>query len=238
MLDKHRGILQIKKIGSLSKSIFISRELEIDGDLMQALLAHHFEITAFSLLDFNAIPFDHLPVCDWIFFYSKKAVAFFFEQKPAISFPVKYAAFGPGTAEKIRQYGSSVDFVGNGKATETAPLFIDLAKKQKVLFPRAKQSQQSIQKLLPATIKALDLVIYDNHIRTEFAIPEVDFLILTSPMNVQAYFNRYPYSPNQTIIAIGQTTAKALAKLGINKVVIPPSPSEKAIWVLLKKLIS
>ncbi|MEM9821804.1 MAG: uroporphyrinogen-III synthase [Bacteroidota bacterium] len=219
------------------KRLFISRELASDGFLMKQLLAHDFEVKACSLLEFKAIPFLVVPPCDWIFFYSKNAVAFFLDQQDSLDSNVKLAAFGPGTARALHQRNQATDFVGNGKVEDTASRFTEVALHQTVLFPRALHSLQSIQRRMPATVESIDLIVYSNTIRPNFDLPETDFLVLTSPMNARAYFARYTPTPQQKILAIGPSTAKALLELGIEKVAIAPSPSEASIWDLLQELI-
>ena len=109
------------------------------------------------------------------------------------------------------------------------PLTIKIANGQQVLFPRAVNSKKSIQNILGNQIQSIDLIIYNNAISTKITKREEDFLVFTSPMNAQAYFKKFQLDHFQKVIAIGQTTSKALIELGINDFTISAKPSEKGL---------
>lgn len=213
--------------------IFITRDLEPESPFLTALSGHDFRVTGHSLICFRAVSFDELPATDWIFFYSRKAVAFFFrrikelEVTPAVA--IKWGAIGPATAKALEHWGVTVDFVGDGDPVVTARNFLPVAEGRRVLFPRAAQSRRSVQKALGDQIKSLDLVVYQNAIDEEAPRPEAEILVFTSPLNARAYFeSRQP--PEQTkIVAIGRTTATALRHLGVKEVMIAPEPSEEGL---------
>ena len=81
----------------------------------------------------------------------------------------------------------------------------------------------------------LDLVVYENVVKSHFSIPFCEYLVFTSPLNAKAYFQKYKFKEQQKVIAIGKTTATALKKLGVKKMVIASIPSEQA---LVKKLLT
>ena len=133
------------------------------------------------------------------------------------------AAFGNGTASFLLQKKLKPAFTGTGKPEEVATAFLKIANGQKVLFPRAKNSRQSIRKLLGKNIEAVDLIVYENILRTDFNLNicpfgDFDCLVFTSPMNAEAYFNKKQLIDNQKVIAIGVTTGDALKELGIMKI--------------------
>jgi len=209
-------------------NIFISRELTADSVFLQRLQSAGFEVVGVSLVQFQAILFLHLPQADWVFFYSKQAVHFFFENLQSLPFEWKgkIAAMGEGTAKAVVNKGYLVNFVGNGEPKATAALFLESAAKQKVLFPRASNSRQSIQKLLENQLEAFNLIVYENQPRTDFELPDCDWLVFTSPMNAQAYFQKYPAKAEQKVLAIGTTTAETLKLLGVPEVIIAKEASE------------
>ena len=217
----------------MSKRIFISRNLAADSIFKSRLEPLGYTIWDRSLLQFSAVTFSHLPDCDWIFFYSKNAVHFFFQQLEQLPNSIKYAAFGNGTALALQKLAIQPDFVGNGKKEDTAQAFASFVQGKKVLFPRAKQSQQSIQKLLPEGIKLVDLIVYNNEPLPKIDIPEVDFLVFTSPLNVQTYFSHYSLKKQQVVLAIGQTTANALTNLNISELKVAQHPTEAALVDLI-----
>ena len=212
------------------KRVFISRNLKKDSIFLERLKPPGFVVDGISLIRFELIPFEQFPSSDWIFFYSAKAVHFFFKQLNILNLKldkeVRLAVMGKGTAKALDRMP---DFIGSGVPSLVAKSFLQKANGQRVVFPRAKHSKQSIQKLLEGRLEMLDLVVYDNQIRSIIPILEHDVLVFTSPMNVQAYFQQYKLREYQKIVSIGQTTAKALKERGIEVHVIASNASEEAL---------
>lgn len=217
--------------------LFLSRPLDQHGVFKKALEKTGLEIIGQSLIQFTPIPVVDIPITDWVFFYSKKGVFYFFEalhklapiQQDRLLKSVKWAVMGKGTAKALLQQNITIDFIGNGDPSTTAKNFQLVAHHQTVLFPRAKTSKQSIQKQLKEEISIVDLVVYNNQIKADFHIPFCKYLLFTSPLNVQAYGQKYSIHPDQKIIAIGATTAKALEKMGNSAYEISKEPTEQAM---------
>lgn len=230
------------------KKIFISRDLEEDDSLVKELLENNLLIRGQSLIEFTRLPFTKVPESDWIFFYSKQGIRHYFDglDDPAcwksvrMGMPrklkqLKYATFGKGSAGFLKSYRNiSPDFEGTGKAEATAKAFLKKAKKQKILFVRGKNSLQSVQHLLKEdNIDPIDFVVYDNQPMTSFSVPQCHYLLFTSPLNAQAYYQRYTIKKWQKVFAIGETTAKALLSLGLKNVQVATSPSISAMIELV-----
>lgn len=223
----------------MKSSIFISRELNANSVFLKNLEPSQYTIYGESLLKFTPTPFSSIPPVDWIFFYSKNGVQFFFQQwnKNLIK-NLKFAALGKRTAEVLKQYVDTVHFIGNGKPNETATDFLIVAKNKHVLFPRAKQSRKSVQLLLKKDILVEDLIVYDNQVKPALnkKLGDYDILVFTSPLNVEAYFKLKKYKQEQSIIAIGNTTAKALRDKGIMQINIAKEASEAGLAEAVKKI--
>ncbi|MCB0562526.1 MAG: uroporphyrinogen-III synthase, partial [Phaeodactylibacter sp.] len=54
-------------------------------------------------------------------------------------------------------------------------------------------------------------------------------LVFTSPLNAEVYFGKYALEKEQQVVAIGDTTAAALHRLGVRKVIVAEEPSEKSL---------
>jgi len=195
-----------------------------------------YELVAQSLIEFKAVDFTPPPKTDWIFFYSKNAVRFFLSGLTSNLPPSKYACMGKGTTHLAKAKKLNVQFIGNGKPKATAQQFLQVAEGQSVLFPRANRSKKSIQRLLKNKIEAYDLIVYENEIKKEWEVPDCDILVFTSPLNAKAYFSKYLAKAHQKIIAIGNTTGRALKKLGVKEMSVAKEPSEKGLWEVLSKL--
>lgn len=223
------------------KTIFISRLLKPESDFRASLQGYGLQITARSLLQFEGIDFEKIPDADWIFFYSQKAVTYFCgrvkKNRIDLKAEIKWGAIGPATAKALMEWRGKVHFTGDGDPKNTGKKFGAIARGQRVLFPRAAHSRRSLQKQLAGQIDALDLVVYKNTINPKAERPEADILVFTSPLNAEAYFLGRKISPNQQVVAIGQTTAGALRKLGVRRAIVAAEPSEKGLAKAVLELI-
>lgn len=214
--------------------VFISRSLSPDSVFLRSLSEQGWQIVGESLVEFAPEPFDELPTADWCFFYSQKGVEFFFKQLKLkqIYAPktLRWAAIGQATGDALKGYVPKVHFVGTGEPQSTALLFRPLSEGQRVLFVQASNSRQSVELLLPDSVKKIRLSVYSNRIRTDYiSLPdEVQVLVFTSPLNAQAYLDKIP-NPKQKIVCIGQTTAQKLQEYGITDVLVADSPNEQAL---------
>lgn len=211
------------------KHIFISRNLKKDS-IFQALLEGKAVVEAQSLMEFEGLPVQELPTCDWLFFYSKKGLEFGWPSLKELSPMPQIAVLGTASGEYLQQkFGQAADFVGTGEPVGTAAAFLEWAKEKQVCFVQAQHSRQSVANLLGDKIKAQQLVVYNNIPKSTLKLPVCDILVFTSPMNAQTYYTHYQAKEEQEIIAIGKTTAKALEELGIKNYLIAPAPHERAL---------
>jgi uroporphyrinogen-III synthase len=215
------------------KTIFISRKLTKESVFKKDLKAAGFQIYDRSLIRFSPVAFDTVPSTDWIFFYSKNAVKYFFAGLTSLNQitpqEVRWATIGPATAKVLKKHIGQVDFIGDGNTVETAADFLKVAEGQTVLFPRAEHSRKTVQQLLSKNITDRDLIVYKNVPKKNIRLPNCDLLVFTSPMNVLTYFKNKPLFDDQSVFAIGRTTAKTLVSIGIEEFLIAEEPSEAAL---------
>lgn len=214
----------------MKKSIFITRDLSSSSPLHQ--LGKQYRIQGYSLLDFHTISVDPLPACDWIFFYSQQGVVHFSKQAK-VPKSVKVAAFGARTGIKCQNVGMSVQFIGDGKAETTSRGLALVTRNQTILFITAQTSLRSVQKILGDKPSIIETVVYANLPKEQINVSHADILIFTSPLNAKTYFSGHSLQRDQQVIAIGQTTATALAKLGITQVRVPNEASEDSMVTLI-----
>jgi hydroxymethylbilane synthase len=239
-IDQAKGPIRIQLATPpiKTRTAFITRDLQPGGLFRQQLEKAGWKASGQSLIHFKAAPFERVPAADWIFFYSKRAVAYFFEQLPVpLQQSVKLAAVGPGTAQQLRQQGVAPAFTGSGIPEEAARAFARKAKGQRVLFPQARHSRQSVQKALGQRIQAQTLVVYENEPLQDVPLSRAQVLVFTSPLNVEAYFRQHQLLAGQQAVAIGQPTAEALRFSGIAPE-IAAAPDEEALAQAVLKLAS
>jgi hydroxymethylbilane synthase len=194
--------------------VFISRELKSNDFLKENLEALGHKLSGTSFIEFKAEPFTLEEMqCDWVFFSSKNAVKYFFEQINSLSPNIKIAAVNKGTAFAIQQLGYSPAFIGEGGDLLIIAQDFDATAGAKVLFAKAKHSRRSIQKSLQQK-EIHEVTVYDNFIKTEIQKREESILVFTSPMNVEAYFNAFSLEKHQRLVAIGSPTEEALKAYG------------------------
>ena len=215
------------------KRIFISRKLTSDSPIRKIAEGHY--IKDQSLIQFSQLEFDP-PEADWVFFYSRNAVRFFFEETNLELFPYQYACLSDGTAEELSKYVLDISFVGNGKPEEVAQLFQEVRKPyEPVCFIRANNSIDSIHNLLKSE-NTFSIPVYNNQPIKDVLTDDFDILIFTSPMNVDVWFSVNEYQ-DQPIIVIGNTTESAVQRYTIENIKVANQPSEEAIAKLLNEIL-
>ncbi|MEO6883377.1 MAG: hydroxymethylbilane synthase [Bacteroidia bacterium] len=205
----------VAKINSIkSNSVFITRNFRTADYFRNALSAQGFTVNAKSLIEFKKIIFRTTISQDWIFFSSKHAVKYFFEQKPMLSENTKIGTIGKATADEIRKFGKRADFIGYSTDTRlTGKQFAAVVGRKSVLFPQAKGGMKSIQQNIPQS-QVTDLSVYET-IEFSEVIPFAETLVFTSPSNVESFFKKNKISPEQKIVAMGDATANTLKKFKI-----------------------
>ena len=214
--------------------VFISRQLPENSPFREKLASFgSFVIQDESLIDLIPIPFSIIEPCDWIFFSSKNAVSFFFKQikSLAVKIPtsVKWGAIGLATTKELLNYQITADFSGNGNPEEVGISFSTLVTGKKVLFPSAKNSQESIQRFIKnEALEIINLAIYDNLPKSDFEVAISDIYVFTSPLNVIAFSKKYDLT-DKNCIAIGETTAQQLKNSRALSVLTSSFTSEESI---------
>lgn len=214
--------------------VFISRSL-ISSSPIRGIIADNLLVDK-SLIQFSAIPFE-VPKADWIFFYSRNGVKYFFEQGNYELYPYLWACLSAGTADELSHYVTDVSFIGNGSPDEVSEAFKNsITHGQVTCFVRAANSLDSIHNRLNHP-NDFSLPVYENTPIDDIPNQEFDILIFTSPMNVDAWFAKRKHQ-GEKIISIGNTTADHLKiRYGINEVMIAAMPSEYSIAETLKSIL-
>jgi hydroxymethylbilane synthase len=208
-------------------SVFITRDIREDDFFSRSLKANGYKVDGKAFIEFKPIPFgSRIRVTDWIFFSSKHAVKYFFEQKPDIG-NAKIGVIGKSTAAQVRTYGKRAEFIGYSTDTRmTGKQFASLVKSGTVLFPQAKDSLRTVQQQFVNKPQIIDLPVYETITKPVEGVPDTDILLFTSPSNVEAFLEKKHVKKGQKIIGMGDATANALKKAGILSVYLVPSFDE------------
>lgn len=208
-----------------AKKVFITRNINSKDYLFRALKGIGYELEGKSLIEFKQISIKEVPVTDWLFFSSKHAVKYFFNQKPAIG-KVKIGCIGKATSDELRKFGLRADFIGQSTDTKLiGKQFASLVGNSKVLFPVAKESLLSIQNQFPKKENAINITVYATLKHGVEVSESTGIVIFTSPSNVEAYFEKNKFSLSQMAVAMGDATKSALVKKGIKETNLICAPS-------------
>lgn len=216
------------------KSIFISRSLTGDSVFYKQFQKTDVTVIDMPLIKLVKIPFSYTPQTDWIFFTSKNAIRYFFDQAPNLPAGVKYGVISSSSETILKEFGKQADFIGEGvDLAKIAKNFREVLQNDSVLFPQAMDSLQTIQKYLAFTNTVYNLYTYKTIIKNDFELPYTDVVIFTSPSNVKAYFSKYKLDSRQLVIAMGTSTKYKLSEYGFRDVLIPEEFSEKGLCDLV-----
>ena len=215
------------------KKIFISRTITQESPIRE--VAKNAVITDVSLIQFSSLPFE-VPQSDWIFFYSRNGVKYFFEDSNYELFPYTWACMSSGTAEELSKYVLDISFIGKGLPTQVSSDFQKmLGPNESVTFIRAENSIDSIKNIMNSN-NATSIAVYNNQPKKNIPTDGFDILIFTSPMNVESWMDHNVYK-EEIVIAIGETTASTLSKYKISKLLIAEEASENGIAKVLESIL-
>lgn len=205
------------------KKVFVTKTFK-EGDYLESALKRlNFNIEGKSLIEFKQIRIKELPKTEWVFFSSKHAVRYFFNQNPKLE-NVKFGCIGTSTSAELRQFGKRADFIGQSTDIKlVGKQFSSKVGNSKVLFPIARGSMQSIQWQMVKRDNVINLEVYATLKHSVEISSDYEVLIFTSPSNVEAYFEKNTIHPHQKVIAMGESTGKALEKLKFKKYTMPKS---------------
>lgn len=217
-------------------NVLITRDIEPDHYLINKLASQNIQLDGVSFVAFEAVHFQEIPQTDWIFFYSKNGVKYFFTQPNdnELLKNVKLAAIGKATADALLLMGRTADFVGEGQPDQVAKEFLQLAKRQSVLFPRAVNSNNSIRKQIEEACNCYDLIVYKNNIKPQLITKQYEIIVFTSPLNVEGFLSSNQIKQESKLISIGPSTTEKLKEFNFTKVIESPTPEMASLIKLLQ----
>jgi uroporphyrinogen-III synthase len=193
----------------LIQSIFISRDSNGCGGLIEFCNQHQLDLVAQSLISFEPSHFVVLDSYDVIFFSSIRSAEYFLT-KEKLNTSVKIACIGQETALKLKNLGMHVDFVGenSGNPSDVSREFKNWIGTRKVLIPHSSESLLSITEFLNQD-QTLLVEVYKTQLKPS-KIAVCDCYVFTSPTNVRAFLLANDISSLINVIAWGRSTEKEL----------------------------
>lgn len=217
-----------------SKSAFISRSLGQASPFARVLEQAGWSVAGYSLVILEALPFNPaaLPRADWVLATSRNGVRFFLNAFAGLRQPlpdVRWAAIGPATAAEMQYLGVGPDFTGSGDPEAALQALLPLVQGQRILHPTALRPAGSVSRWLGPYATVIHLPVYRNEPVDEPPFSPAAVLVFTSPMNARSYFSKNTLKPGQRVVAIGQSTAQALADLGVHPDATASAPDEVSL---------
>lgn len=206
------------------KKVLVTTQADEASLFFAHLKNHGFHITAQSFVNYAALPVNDIPKGDWLFFTSRNAVKYFFDQTILSFNDYKIAAIGSETADAITGRGFSCDFIAGGDPVTAAELFNERYTGKVVIFPSAQNASHQLRDLIAQQNTIINLPVYSN-VPAGKPMPQADILVFTSPLNVDGFLLENSIYPQQQIIAMGNTTRQYLAEKGVDHVLVPPEAS-------------
>jgi uroporphyrinogen-III synthase len=219
----------------VKKSIFISKNASELPLLSAFCVSHQFTLSAHSLITFNALSFEMNVSYDVVFFSSIRAAAFFLAQEK-LPEHCQIACVGAVTAKKINALGFGVSFIGEqaGNPLHVAEMFKIWLGERRVLFPLSTVSKRTIVEQIPIA-QRIEVAIYET-CALPLKIEKSDYLIFTSPSNVESYLLQNEINGN-ILIAWGTTTRNALEAKGFSVDFTLQEANEENLITYLKEFL-
>jgi uroporphyrinogen-III synthase len=208
--------------------VFISREPDLTVNLNRLISAFGCELQAVSQIQTTPVDFiNPVPLTSWVFFYSPKAVKFFFDAKPVFINMPRFGAISSGTAAALAAH-VQVDFEGQGTDTEkTARYFSSIIAESTVLTPQSDISLDILSQIM-GTERVIPLVCYQTR-EKPVTVGFPDVLVFSSPANVRSFFRANRVLGWQKMIAYGPSTAAAIRAQGYEPGYILDNASDESV---------
>ncbi|MES2556685.1 MAG: uroporphyrinogen-III synthase [Bacteroidota bacterium] len=193
------------------------------------------ELTQQPLIRFEKLPFALPENFDVVFFSSPRSVDYFFSENEINSLS-KIACIGSGTASAIHAKNLIPDFIGStsGNPETVGKEFSNWLGNRTVLFPLAKNSNETIVKVIPDNQKMI-VRCYET-ILVEQSVNPHEIYVFTSPSNVTSFLKLNTFPEAAKLIAWGTTTAAKMRAFGLEPTAILNESSENALVEVLGNL--
>jgi uroporphyrinogen-III synthase len=222
------------------KTLLITRNLG-ENSPIKALNSDKIKVIGESFIAFEQIDFEEWnDEADMVIFYSQRGVEYGLSNEEFMTFCIgkTLVTFGSATASFLtEEYGLIADIVGNGDSEDLMKEVID-ANPENVLFVQGDKSLRRLQTDEKWTLPFSELITYRSNDRIVDMSDAPEIVVFTSPLNVLHYCSQYQLKDNQTVWAIGTTTAGSLKQYYSGQIFIPPTPTEASLATEIRRSIS
>lgn len=247
---KYREVINwYEKKPLFGKRIVVTRPLKQNCSFVDALqnegaLVYVCPTIKITPIDSNKLlsNFTHISGYNWIIFTSTNGVSIFFQElfksgRDVRSLGnIRVAAIGEATANSIKEYSITPDFIPTKYHSESLVKEIPVADGEKILFPCSSESRDIIPKELENRKCSIDCAeIYKTEpgregiskIKNLIKFNEIDIITFTSPTTVKFLIDdlnevEYQYIKRIKIASIGAVTTAILKEYGFQNIIESP----------------
>ncbi len=224
---------------STIKSLLVTREPGSFIKLEQWCAKHQIKLKQLPFIKVEAVLDAEIHSTDWIFFSSPKGAQNYIRHYFVVA--ERIASIGKGTAEILIKAGFQVHFIGESIDSPAAigqKFNAFIPPHSTVFFPLGDRSKRSVIDQIDAK-RIKESTTYKTVDQFHSLNEPFDAILFTSPSNFQSYIQSNSIDAGTHIIAMGNTTEKAiLAHNKSYKVNVLEAPTQEAIINLLENLIS
>jgi uroporphyrinogen-III synthase len=215
-------------------NVLITKKGDEVSELKNFCGENNMQLICNSFIDFEIVKAEIPKNYDWIFFGSKRA-AYYFLQQAEIPKNCKVACIGAKSKLHLEKMGIAVDFFGHesGNPESVANELKNQIKTNFLLVPISNVSNHSIAAVFPKK-QVSEVVVYNTKNKTRKIIEKLDFIIFTSPSNVNCFLIDNVISDYCKIIAWGKTTENHLISKGFKVNYTLNTASENELIEILK----
>ena len=220
-----------------NSDILISRILKENSELRTWLEKAKCSLIEQAFISFVTQENLEIPETDWIFFSSPTGLKLYLDKYPLKA--KKIGVYSSGTLEALKSYGFDADYVGDSHLNSDEigkDFFSFLDDNEFVLFPLSQISMKGISSQGKQS-QVIEIVSYHTNLKSVKLKQVPDYIIFTSPSNVDGYLSLNEIKKGMGVIAFGNATTKHLEKyMDRERILVPNSPSESDLILLLKSL--
>lgn len=188
--------------------------------------------------DFSKIP-ENLDAYDWAAFTSANGIRCFFTYLKDKDIDLrkiahlKFACIGSGTAQMLKNYGFTADFVPKEYTAEAfaRELAVRMGAEERLLILRAENGSKLLNRELDRAGAAYeDCKIYQtrpfSQIIENQQKEDTDYVVFASALGAKAYLEKHDLSDSVKTVCIGEATAEVL---GSRSILLPKEHTAEAI---------
>lgn len=211
----------------MARIYLFSKTPHSDVEFIPILETHFF----YPNIDFQR--YDAIVITSKVAIEALENISTIWREKPILS-------IASSTHRLAEHYGAKLLARGDGYGDSLYDIIVNRYSHLKWLYPRPKRvASDFFTRVIAAGVTMEDVEVYETTCNKNYSHLEIkseDVIIFTSPFSIECFSQYYTFAPQQKVVAIGKTTAKALPLHVVP--VVSDTPSVEACVALAKGMIN